>query len=159
MRRAQSVTIKLDKTAPTITSSASTSDGPYTAGNWTNKNVTVTFTCADALSGTSSALTGGVVSTETSTGSVTSSGTCVDNAGNAASPDRNDKARQDGPDNHVQREHQRRPLHGGELDEQERDRDVHLRGCLVRDEQRAHRWSGIGGDVDGFRDQQWDVRG
>jgi hypothetical protein len=38
-------TIKLDKTAPNITASATKADGTaYTAGSWTNQNVTVSFT-------------------------------------------------------------------------------------------------------------------
>jgi hypothetical protein len=43
-----SVTVKLDKTAPTVTGAAS--PGPN-ANGWNNTNVTVSFTCSDALSG------------------------------------------------------------------------------------------------------------
>ncbi len=46
------VTVKLDKTAPTITARAKTADGKdYVAGSWTNQAVTVSFECSDALSG------------------------------------------------------------------------------------------------------------
>ncbi len=44
--------INIDKTKPTITASAKTADDKaYTAGSWTNQDVTVSFTCSDALSG------------------------------------------------------------------------------------------------------------
>jgi hypothetical protein len=48
----RSVSARIDKTNPTITASAKTEDGQdYTSGTWTNQNVTVRFTCSDALSG------------------------------------------------------------------------------------------------------------
>src|SRR5206468_3097189 len=44
--------VKIDKTDPTITASATvTGGGAYTSGDWTNKTVTVHFSCSDALSG------------------------------------------------------------------------------------------------------------
>ncbi|HVE69692.1 MAG TPA: PxKF domain-containing protein [Solirubrobacteraceae bacterium] len=46
----------------------------------------MTFACTDGGSGTTSALTGGDVATEGANQSVTSSGTCVDAAGNQAAP-------------------------------------------------------------------------
>ncbi len=43
--------INIDKTAPTITASATVEGGDaYTSGDWTNKTVTVSFTCNDTLS-------------------------------------------------------------------------------------------------------------
>jgi hypothetical protein len=40
--------IKIDKTKPVLTATAKTKDGKdYHAGDWTNQEVTVTFTCAD----------------------------------------------------------------------------------------------------------------
>jgi hypothetical protein len=74
-----SVTVKLDKTAPTITGSLSPAAN---ANGWNNTNVTVSFTCADALSGIKSCTGGGsvVVSTEGANQSVP--GTAVDNADN-----------------------------------------------------------------------------
>jgi predicted outer membrane repeat protein len=48
----KTLTIKLDKTAPTITVTRTKADGStYTPGTWTNQSVTVTFTCSDAVSG------------------------------------------------------------------------------------------------------------
>jgi hypothetical protein len=74
-----SVTVKLDKTAPSI--NPSRSPAPNAAG-WNNTNVTVSFTCSDALSGIKSCTGGGsvVVSTEGANQSVP--GTAVDNADN-----------------------------------------------------------------------------
>ena len=47
-----SYTVKVDKTPPTLSASATKADGtPYVAGTWTNQPVTVHFACADALSG------------------------------------------------------------------------------------------------------------
>jgi len=47
--------IRIDKTAPTIVAAATTADGaPYTGGTWATQSVTVSFTCADALSGVAS---------------------------------------------------------------------------------------------------------
>jgi hypothetical protein len=85
----------IDRAAPTMTGSAV--KGPnfaatdtYTAGDWTNQDVRVTFTCADTggsgLTGTSGNQTLADFTTETDTSGVTatSGGTCVDNAGNTA---------------------------------------------------------------------------
>jgi hypothetical protein len=74
-----SVTVKLDKNAPSI--GASQSPAPNAAG-WNTTNVTVSLTCSDALSGIKSCTSGGsvVVSTEGANQSV--SGTAVDNADN-----------------------------------------------------------------------------
>jgi hypothetical protein len=83
--------IKIDKTAPLITASATTADGkPYTAGAWTNQAVTVTFTCAET-GGVQSGLATNTVAgqtlksqTSSSGQNVTNTGSCVDNAGNSA---------------------------------------------------------------------------
>jgi alpha-tubulin suppressor-like RCC1 family protein len=76
----QSVTIKRDATAPTISGSAS--PAPNAAG-WNNSDVTVSFTCADALSGITSC---GPNQTLSSDGAALSaSGTAADQAGNTAS--------------------------------------------------------------------------
>jgi len=72
--------IKIDKTPPTITADG----GAYTAGTWTNQNVTVHFTCSDpGGSGVASCPADVTVSAEGVTPSV--SGTATDNAGNSAS--------------------------------------------------------------------------
>jgi hypothetical protein len=77
-----SVTVKLDKTNPTI--SASRSPQPN-ANGWNNGDVSVSLACADVLSGIKSCTGGGtkVVSTEGANQSVTA--TAVDNADNSAS--------------------------------------------------------------------------
>lgn len=94
------VAIWLDKTPPAITSSATIPNGsgtqPYSAGQPTNQNVTVAFTCTDGGSGVSS-LSFSSAATTTNSGTnplsvtVTSAGanqsvtaTCTDVAGNSA---------------------------------------------------------------------------
>jgi hypothetical protein len=75
-----SVTVNLDKTPPTITASAS--PAPNAAG-WNTSAVTVTFTCADSLSGVATCPAPQVVSTPGANQVV--QGTAVDAAGNSAS--------------------------------------------------------------------------
>lgn len=72
--------INIDRTAPTITASASPAANSF---GWNNSNVTVTFTCADALSGIASCPSPVTVSTEAANQQVT--GTAVDKAGNQKS--------------------------------------------------------------------------
>jgi hypothetical protein len=87
----------IDRTAPTATGSAV--KGPnfaatdtYTAGDWTNKAVRVTFTCADNTGGSGISATSGnqtitpdyTAETSVSGDTATFSGTCTDNAGNTA---------------------------------------------------------------------------
>ena len=76
----KSVTVRLDKTAPAL--SAARSPGPNAQG-WNNTDVTVTFTCFDALSGVNSFTGPATLSGEGAGQSV--SGQCTDNAGNATS--------------------------------------------------------------------------
>jgi hypothetical protein len=79
----ESVTIKLDKTPPTI---SATSRNPLpNAHGWNNTNVTVHFDCSDSLSGLAPASgpIDAVVSGEGANQSVTE--TCQDVAGNSAS--------------------------------------------------------------------------
>ncbi len=79
------VTVKIDKTDPTITGSATTGGVPYTAGTWTNEDVVVSFQCTDSLSEVASSnVAGQTVSFEGKTASVSNTGTCTDNAGNTA---------------------------------------------------------------------------
>ena len=84
--------IKIDKTAPVISSSAANADAsPYVAGTWTNQSVTVSFTCADTGSVQSTidvntvAADNQTLTAETSGTNVTSNGDCIDKAGNADS--------------------------------------------------------------------------
>jgi hypothetical protein len=76
----QSVTIKRDATPPTISGSASPAPNP---AGWNKEDVTVTFTCSDALSDIDSCTASQTLSTEGAGQS--STGTAVDKAGNTAS--------------------------------------------------------------------------
>ena len=80
---AHTLMVKIDKTEPSITPSATISGNPYTAGTWTNQNVTVTFNCTDALSGVGSVTQPITKSGEG--GNQSASGTCTDFAGNSSS--------------------------------------------------------------------------
>jgi alpha-tubulin suppressor-like RCC1 family protein len=73
-----STTVKLDKTPPTITASAT----PAANGaGWNNSNVTVSYTCSDATSGIATCPSSSTVSTE-GTG-LSASGTAFDAADNS----------------------------------------------------------------------------
>ena len=78
--------INIDKTNPQISGSR---DPDANTNGWNNTDVTVSFTCADAgvvQSGIASdTVAGDTVTSEGADQSVTNSGVCVDNAGNAAS--------------------------------------------------------------------------
>ena len=81
--------VKVDKTKPEITATASAPPGgaAYAAGTWTNQSVRVDFTCTDGLSGKATdTVTDTTLSAEGVTASVSNTGTCVDNAGNTADP-------------------------------------------------------------------------
>ncbi len=88
-------TYTIDRSAPTVTAAAVQGDSPsfsgataYTAGDWTDKDLRITFTCADTGG---SGLTAGSgdqtqdFTAETSAATATFSGICADNAGNTAS--------------------------------------------------------------------------
>lgn len=78
------VTVKIDKTAPSVSASATRADGPaYLADTWTNQTVTVHYTCVDAGSGVATCSGDQTVSVEGTTAPTT--GTATDNAGNTAS--------------------------------------------------------------------------
>ena len=74
------ITVKLDMTPPTITYSLSPAPNVF---GWNNANVTVTFSCSDALSGVNT-YSGPTTFTKEGAGQ-TVTGTCSDNAGNSAS--------------------------------------------------------------------------
>ncbi len=76
----QTATVKIDRTAPTI--SHKFTPLAYTDGAWTNSNVTVTFTCADQGGSGVASCTAPV--TKTDEGSETIVGTATDGAGNTA---------------------------------------------------------------------------
>jgi hypothetical protein len=86
--------INIDKVAPTVTASAVKGDAPsfsgaaaYTADTWTNKDVRVSFSCADALSGVDTDTVAGqdlTANTPVAGTTVNSTGSCTDQAGNAA---------------------------------------------------------------------------
>ncbi|HWQ11260.1 MAG TPA: PxKF domain-containing protein [Roseiflexaceae bacterium] len=73
--------IKIDKTAPTVSASASPAAN---ANGWNNTNVTVSFTGSDGLSGIDSCDAAVVLSGEGANQSAT--GTCTDKAGNVSAP-------------------------------------------------------------------------
>ncbi len=75
----QSVTVKLDRTAPMISGAATTSPN---ASGWYSGPVTIRFTCGDALSGIASCPPDVTLTTDGASQSVT--GTATDNAGNTA---------------------------------------------------------------------------
>ncbi|HEX9506259.1 MAG TPA: hypothetical protein VGA62_09675, partial [Acidimicrobiia bacterium] len=75
-----SVTVNIDKTPPTITARQSPAAN---ANGWNNGDVSVTFTCSDALSGIASCPSGTTVSSEGRDQLVP--GSAVDAAGNSAS--------------------------------------------------------------------------
>ncbi len=76
-------TVNIDKTAPTISSSATPAAN---AAGWNNSNVTVAYTCTDALSGIATCPATATVSTEGLNQAI--SGTATDKAGNTASNSR-----------------------------------------------------------------------
>jgi hypothetical protein len=83
--------VKIDQTKPIITARATTADGqPYTPGAWTNQHVTVAFACADT-GAVQSGLASNTLASQTLSGdganlAATNTGTCLDQAGNAADP-------------------------------------------------------------------------
>ncbi|GAA3704059.1 hypothetical protein GCM10022399_20830 [Terrabacter ginsenosidimutans] len=80
-----SVIRTIDTTAPTVTASATSNGSPYTAGTWTNHDVSVHYTCTDNLggSGVASVTPDQTVGTDGDGQSAT--GSCTDIAGNTAS--------------------------------------------------------------------------
>lgn len=73
-----SVTVRLDRTAPSI--SGAITAGNLTASGWYNGPVTVTFTCGDALSGLAACPDPVILSAN---GTNTATGTATDKAGNS----------------------------------------------------------------------------
>jgi hypothetical protein len=79
----------IDKTKPVISASATTQPGGanYTAGDWTNKDVQVSFSCADSGSGlNTNTVAGATLTASGADQSVTNTGACTDKAGNTANP-------------------------------------------------------------------------
>jgi len=76
---AQSLSVRIDETPPTITASQSPSAN---AAGWNKSDVTVSFTCSDALSQIDSCTPPALISTEG--GNQTVTGTATDRAGNSA---------------------------------------------------------------------------
>jgi hypothetical protein len=74
------LTLKIDKTAPVVTASATAGGNPYAPGSPTNRDVTVSFDCSDPTSGVASVTAPVVVSAEGVTQKVV--GVCRDRAGN-----------------------------------------------------------------------------
>ena len=81
------VNVKVDKTGPLVTASATKADSTsYTPGSWTNQTVTVHFTCSDALSGVlaGSCPADAVIAADTPATGQNVFGSVSDNAGNSA---------------------------------------------------------------------------
>ncbi len=78
----KSVEFDIDKTPPVITHTITSDGQSYTPGIWTNKDVTVTFSCTDSLSGVSSFTDPITISNEGEDQTV--SGQCQDKAGNVS---------------------------------------------------------------------------
>ena len=70
-----------DRTGPTVTTSTTAGGGAYASNTWTNRSVTVSFTCADALSGVATCPASVNRSAEGANQSV--SGTATDTVGNS----------------------------------------------------------------------------
>jgi hypothetical protein len=80
------VTIGRDATPPTIDPTAALADATsYSAGSWTNQDVTVTYSCADNLSGVVSCPAADVLTDETTTDGTDVSRDVSDAAGNKGS--------------------------------------------------------------------------
>jgi hypothetical protein len=75
-----SITVNIDETAPTITATAAPAAN---SNGWNNSNVTVTFSCADSLSGVANCTSPATVSTEAANQVIP--GAATDVAGNSAS--------------------------------------------------------------------------
>jgi len=78
----KTLTIKLDKTPPIITPTRTPLPN---ANGWNNANVTVSFQCADSLSGLAAGSPPAPTTLSTEGGNQSVSGTCQDLAGNSAS--------------------------------------------------------------------------
>jgi PKD domain-containing protein/Big-like domain-containing protein len=80
------ILVRVDKTAPTISASATTADGrAYASGTWTNQTVTVHYSCADALSGLAATCPSDqMIAADTPTSGTSLSGSVSDLAGNGA---------------------------------------------------------------------------
>jgi IPT/TIG domain len=76
--------INITRTAPAISATATAAGAPYTAGVWTNKTVTVTFTCIPIAIGNQIASLSLPVQVNGPTTNFTVTGTCTDTAGNSS---------------------------------------------------------------------------
>lgn len=74
--------ISIDKTPPVVSAVATAGSSSYESGEWTNSEVTVTFSCTDTLSGVANVSDPVTVTTEGRDQTV--SGSCTDRAGNVA---------------------------------------------------------------------------
>ena len=79
---AKTVTIKLDKTPPTINGSRTP---PPNANGWSNTNVIISFQCADSLSGLATGSPPAPTTLSSEGAGQSATGTCTDVAGNSAS--------------------------------------------------------------------------
>lgn len=77
---AKTTEFDIDKTLPIISSNMTTEGGPYTKNLWTNKDIVVSFSCKDSLSGVLSITEPITVTADGENQKVT--GECQDKAGN-----------------------------------------------------------------------------
>ncbi|MBX7112182.1 MAG: hypothetical protein K1X87_10120, partial [Dehalococcoidia bacterium] len=77
------VTVKIDKTAPIVTASATTAPN---GNGWYNSNVTVQFTCTETLSGLPSGCPANQILSSEGTGIASTAQTVTDAAGNTSAP-------------------------------------------------------------------------
>jgi alpha-tubulin suppressor-like RCC1 family protein len=83
---AESGDIMIDKEPPSVIASAKNADGTtYTAGSWTNQNVTVSFSCSDSFSGLKDTCPAPVTISAEGTTAALGSGSISDNLGNTSS--------------------------------------------------------------------------
>ena len=76
--------INITRTAPAITATATAAGLPYTAGVWTNRTVTVSFSCVPIAVGNQIATLTPPIQVDGPVTNATSQGTCVDSAGNSS---------------------------------------------------------------------------
>lgn len=77
----KTVQIHIDNTPPVLTASVSAGEDPYVLGTWTNKDIKITFSCSDALSGVATVSAPMMLRKEGENQHV--KGNCIDKAGNS----------------------------------------------------------------------------
>lgn len=81
LQASESVTVKLDRTAPAVSGTRMPAANAF---GWNNSDVTVTFSCEDALSGVDETSVTGAATLSAEGANQSAAGSCVDRAGNQA---------------------------------------------------------------------------